>query len=132
MILNPRRFVLPGTYTAQSSDCRQSQTFEYTLYKEDCTCEVYIPNAFSPNFDGRNDQLSLFTDCSIESINYTVYDRWGELIFQSDIPYQWWDGTFRGVPCLTGVYVLQVKARLSDSIGFGFEYEQTQSITLLR
>ncbi len=65
---------------------------------------LFVPTAFSPNGDGRNDTWSLigieaFPQCSVR-----IYDRWGELIFQA-MPYvQPWDGSYRGKSVVPGVY----------------------------
>ena len=56
--------------------------------------DVYIPNAFTPNGDGRNDIfIPVFNDTlKIEDYNLEIYDRFGIQIFQSDNPNVGWDG----------------------------------------
>lgn len=62
---------------------------------------LYIPNAFTPNYDGTNDFFTAYTNPSIQLLNIEIYDRWGELIF-SGIE---WSGDFDGQQCLPGTYV---------------------------
>jgi gliding motility-associated-like protein len=73
----------------------------------------YIPNAFTPNRDGTNE---VFKGIGIGIKSYTlmIFDRWGELIFQSDNLEQGWDGTFKGKGgeiVQEGVYVWKVQLR---------------------
>jgi adhesin/invasin len=59
---------------------------------------IYVPRAFSPNNDGTNDLLKPIL-VGIQTFHYfTVYNRWGNIIFTTTDPNQGWDGTFKGVP----------------------------------
>ncbi len=62
-----------------------------------------IPNAFTPNADGINDQVCFNTNEIVE-FHISIFNRWGEKVFESDDPSQCWDGTYRGHHCLPGVY----------------------------
>jgi gliding motility-associated-like protein len=65
----------------------------------------YVPNAFSPNGDGINDMFLVYGP-QIEDGTLTVYDRWGEQIFQTQQPLTTgWDGTFKGEPMNPAVFV---------------------------
>ncbi len=67
--------------------------------------EIYVPTAFTPNGDGKNDRFYPFP-VGIRAINYfRVFNRWGQLIFSSNTLYQGWDGKIQGVDQPTGVYV---------------------------
>jgi trimeric autotransporter adhesin len=56
---------------------------------------VYIPNSFTPNGDGLNDELAVF-GFGFSDLQMTVYDRWGRLIFKSNGDQQSWDGKIYG------------------------------------
>lgn len=58
--------------------------------------DIYIPNAFSPDGDNRNDYWKpIFDDTlSIEDYELMVFTRSGEVIFQTKDPFQWWDGSY--------------------------------------
>lgn len=81
-------------------------------------CPIYIPNAFSPNADGINDFFEAFTNSNYDVgvIRYAIFDRWGELLWDSSAftlhtasSNHWWDGNFRGRPCMVGVYVYLIE-----------------------
>lgn len=74
---------------------------------------VLVPSAFSPNGDGINDYLQVFGK-GIKTIDMRVYNRWGELIYQTkdaDMP---WDGTYKGQKCSPGVYAYAVEVTFLD------------------
>lgn len=57
--------------------------------------ELYIPTAFSPNDDGQNDILYVMGNC-ITNLQFAIFDRWGEKVFETTDPANGWDGTFNG------------------------------------
>jgi gliding motility-associated-like protein len=75
-----------------------------------------VPNAFTPNGDGFNDQLCLYgwDDCVAEFL-VTIYDRWGEKVFQSTDPSFCWDGVFRGNQLDPAVFVYFIVAKYETS-----------------
>ena len=84
---------------------------------------VYIPTAFSPNFDGINDQFYIqAADNNARVVQLQIFDRWGNALFDfKDSPVNdpdfGWDGTFRGKRMNAGVYVYKALIRFPD----GFE-----------
>ncbi len=76
--------------------------------KEDI-CDVFVPTLFTPNGDGNNDRagVSMSGDCfrKLEKYVFKIYNRWGEQVFSANIPFEDWDGTFRGKDAPVGVYV---------------------------
>lgn len=79
---------------------------------------LYVPNAFSPNFDGVNDYFQLFPSCVVATIKkLEVFDRWGGTVFSSG-PInptnirEFWDGQRNGKPASTGVYIWQTEIGL--------------------
>jgi gliding motility-associated-like protein len=81
---------------------------------------LFIPNAFSPNDDGKNDIHDVYTNNNVANIKrYLVFDRWGNLVCNKEnIPQRWtkfgWDGTFRGQKMQTGVYVYMIEVEFID------------------
>ena len=65
---------------------------------------VFIPNAFSPNGDGQNDQLC-FKGEWIVSFHIAIFSRWGEKVFETNDINECWDGTYKGRKCQSGVYM---------------------------
>ena len=100
------------TYTVTVTDefgCSLSK--EVTIEVVPLECDeplVFVPNSFTPNGDGKNDIL--FVRSSIlKEFTFRIYNRWGELIFESSSLDKGWDGTFRGMHCEQGVYDYYLK-----------------------
>jgi gliding motility-associated-like protein len=75
---------------------------------------VFVPNVFSPNTDGSNDELKVFPSFGVEKILYfSVYDRWGNQLFEvkdfAPQDFKSWDGTYRSVESEKGVYSYMVR-----------------------
>ncbi len=70
---------------------------------------VFLPNAFSPNGDGINDFFKPI--CSGLSIyQFEIYDRWGQLLYTDSPESRGWDGTFRGIPLGSDIYIYRLSA----------------------
>ncbi len=96
---------------------------------------VYIPNIFSPNYDGRNDYFTVFAPFpNVQVIEeLMILDRWGEQVFSgTNLPPNettaGWDGTFRGKRMQKGVYIYLAKVRFLD----GAVLEYAGDLTLIR
>jgi gliding motility-associated-like protein len=91
---------------------------------------VTIPSAFSPNNFGAeiNNTFSILVDETVSNIDFFIYDRWGELIFESDNLYFSWDGTYKGDNCMPGIYAYQMVVIYND----GLKKIKTGNITLFR
>ncbi|MEA3444135.1 MAG: CotH kinase family protein [Bacteroidota bacterium] len=84
----------PGNYWVIVTNSCGSSFDEINV---DCDCEVIIPNAFSPNGDGINDEFIITGKGIIpESFKLMIYDRWGKLVFESNNLYKHWDGKING------------------------------------
>lgn len=121
----------PGTYQARSRSCTDPVVIDYTLEKEACQCQVYVPTAFSPNDDGINDQLEVFSDCALDEVEVSVFSRWGDRIFHSTTPGKWWDGRVGRKHLPVGVYVVVVTYRWTDSDGSIQDGRLAQDVTLV-
>jgi gliding motility-associated-like protein len=88
---------------------------------------VGIPTAFSPNGDGLNDVLQIQGE-GIATFSISIYDRWGQRVFNSTDPTDTWDGTFNGKALNSGVFAYRVYVVLLD----GTEVSQSGNITLMR
>ncbi|MGQ7852853.1 Ig-like domain-containing protein [Pedobacter sp. WC2501] len=89
--------------------------------------QVYIPNAFTPNNDGKNDIFLIYGN-TISSAKMSIYTQWGQLIFQSDNVANGWDGTFKGVNQPIGVYVYMVDITFNN----GTTSLRKGTVTLIR
>lgn len=90
--------------TASVGDCVTSDSTLITI--EQCIpCEFYIPNAISPNDDGINDVLDIYSNCILDDFHLKIFDRWGSLIFTSNDPANRWNGRRSGEALNPGIYV---------------------------
>lgn len=108
--------------------CTQSDTIR--IFVKEIICDepyVFIPNAFSPNQDGKNDVLFVRGEV-IESIKLEIFDRWGEKVFQSMSLEEGWNGTFRGKDCQQGVYDYYLEVRCMGQQ----QFFKKGNVTLLR
>jgi gliding motility-associated-like protein len=69
-----------------------------------------IPNAFTPNGDGKNDEFKIYGTLSenIIKFNFQIFDRWGQMIFNTNDIEQGWDGKSKGQYCPPGIYVWEI------------------------
>lgn len=86
-----------------------------------------VPNAFTPGRFGENSVITV-KGFGIVSMNWKIYNRFGQLVFQSNTPYQGWDGTFNGVAQPMGVYAYTLDATFDD----GSKTTKKGDITLIR
>ena len=90
--------------------------------------DVQMPNAFTPGSEGMNNifrPVVLEGEITIDS--FDIYNRWGELVFQNDNP-EGWDGTFKGRPAASDVYLYKIVIRRAD----GSSFELQGNVTLIR
>ncbi len=86
-----------------------------------------VPSGFSPNEDGMNDTLYV-RGGPIKTLEFKVYNKWGQLIFSTNDPSQGWDGYWKGVMQPIGVYTYTMKAVTINEK----EYNKTGDVTLIR
>ena len=90
------------------------------------TREIFVPNAFTPNGDGKNDVVKVFGNY-IATIDFRIFNQWGQLIFQSTDLAIGWDGKHKGVLQPVGVYAYTLKVTRQD----GTEVTKKGAINLI-
>ena len=94
---------------SNASGCSDDICKVVTIYDE---LLIYVPNAFTPDGDGKNDVfLPIVAGIDPNSYEFFIFNRWGELIFETDVVGKGWDGTYRGKLSQQDVYVWKIKAR---------------------
>ncbi|NTW31801.1 MAG: gliding motility-associated C-terminal domain-containing protein [Bacteroidetes bacterium] len=88
---------------------------------------IFIPDAFSPNGDLENDILYVYSN-NIKEMDFCIYNRWGERVFESREVNKGWDGRYKNELCHTGVFVYWLRAMLKD----GKEVVKKGNVTLVR
>ena len=67
--------------------------------------DIFIPNSFTPNGDGINDKFEILAFSNYKLINFSIYNRWGQLLFKTSGTYNSWDGYYHGLIQPVGIYV---------------------------
>ncbi len=91
------------------------------------TDQVFVPNVFTPNGDGKNDVLLVFSNIT-QSLHFQVFNQWGEKVFETDDKSIGWTGTYKGKPQPSGVYVYTLKLVTTA----GLVIDRKGSVTLVR
>jgi gliding motility-associated-like protein len=92
--------------------------------------EFIIPNAFTPNEDGLNDDFHILNPIFYPSFTFDIYNRWGQMVFSTNDVLQGWDGTFDNIAQEIGMYIWVVKYEKANQPGQVFSLRGT--VTLLR
>lgn len=77
--------------------------------------DLYIPNAFTPNSDGKNDQWVIAALGAYPQAKTIIYNRYGEVVFEAQSAYQYWNGTYKGKPIAMGVYTYVIDLRNGEA-----------------
>jgi gliding motility-associated-like protein len=117
-------YIVTGT---DANGCSGSDTV--TVYVQAVCGDLFVPNIFSPNGNGpsANENLCVYGNC-ISELHYAVYNRWGELVFETTSTDICWDGMYKGKPAISGVYAYKLYAILFD----GEVVETSGNLTLVR
>jgi gliding motility-associated-like protein len=98
-----------GIYSLQlSNECGSSRD-TVSIEDKECSCFVYLSNSFTPDQDEFNNSYGPKHDCSFIAFNLKIYNRWGEMIWESNDPDAQWDGTYQGKTAPQGVYIYKLK-----------------------
>jgi gliding motility-associated-like protein len=121
-----------GVYYVTVSNSCGSLTESSTITFNDCDCRIVMPNAFTPNGDGNNDLFGSDFKCdNAKFFDMSIFNRWGERVFQTNDLYGTWDGKYKGVMQEPGVYVYY-----ANFVGLDHGKEKTfkmkGSVTLIR
>jgi gliding motility-associated-like protein len=113
----PNPVATPDTTTmyyvllTDDNGCKSTDSMLVTV---DESAGWYLPNAFTPDNNGVNDFL-YFYGTGVKDFRLSVFDRWGEQVFETTDFKNGWDGTFKNKPVLAGVYVYQLTITFKSS-----------------
>ncbi|MBK8506445.1 MAG: gliding motility-associated C-terminal domain-containing protein [Saprospiraceae bacterium] len=97
------------------NQCGQVEVSSSVQYVNCEPCAIFVPNAFTPDGDGINDELQVFTDCDLQSFTLKIFDRWGNLIHQSGDQHASWDGrTYGSDSKATDIFVYLVQYEVQE------------------
>ncbi|MEM6397945.1 MAG: gliding motility-associated C-terminal domain-containing protein [Bacteroidota bacterium] len=122
-VRNPTIFPLDSRlYTLEVTNANGCQAFGEIFIEVDANRNVYIPNAFTPNRDGRNEDFRIYACQGVSNINRVqIFDRWGGLMYDEENldpncldGIRTWDGTKNGRPLNPNVFVYMVEVEFLD------------------
>ncbi|MBK7406767.1 MAG: gliding motility-associated C-terminal domain-containing protein [Saprospirales bacterium] len=95
----------PGMVWLEVTDANGCKAKDSVLVLTFCPSRFYVPNIFSPNYDGVNDLFQIYPEKKVFQFSMKVFDRWGELIFETQDLEDGWDGTYRGKTARPDMYM---------------------------
>jgi gliding motility-associated-like protein len=125
----------PGSFWVElSNDCQTvRRNFTITFEQADLSSQMFVPNIFTPNGDGINDFMEPFLKNTNETVIelFQIFDRWGNVIYETDDSTPQWDGKFQGNMLNPGVYTWHIRARINACHNME-EIYKFGDVTLLR
>lgn len=107
-VLGTRKYRVTAYKNGNPGITSTSNTVEVIPYMS-----IYIPNSFTPNGDGLNDTFGAHGE-AISDFQMQVFNRWGQVVFETANVTQRWDGTYEGVKVPQGSYVYKLTAKGSN------------------
>ena len=107
--------IAPIIFKGYKDACFNTDTLGLVL-----DCELYIPTAFSPNNDDSNDFFGLLP-INISTLSMRIFNRWGELIYETNDINKGWDGTYKGQPCQMDNYIYYATGIKKDNKSFSIK-----------
>ena len=119
----------PGLYWLRATDQNNCTGSDSVLVSaKQCMKGLYVPSAFSPNLDGRNDLFRPLVFGNVTRFQWTIYNRFGQIIFTSKDPSKGWDGKVKGLLQNTGSFVWVCRFQFAGET----EQVKTGSVILVR
>jgi len=126
-VASPTSTTLYHVSVSSAEGCTVTDSIQVLVIKDPSQFGFQLPSAFTPNGDGLNDCFGLSSWGGVTDVRFYIYNRWGELIFFSTDPSKCWDGTYKGQPLGTEVFVYQAYAN-----SFCGKIYRTGTVTLIR
>ncbi len=127
-LANPEETTDYTVLVTQDNGCEVLGLVTITVLNPSCIEPyVYIPNGFTPNGDGLNDELEVYGN-SIDEMYLAIYNRWGQKIFEANSQSEKWDGTFNGKPLPPDVFGYYLQVRCLN----GEEFFKKGNITIVK
>jgi gliding motility-associated-like protein len=111
LVVSPTANTVYKVRAMSANGCMAEDSIEVKVNKGDPDGGYLMPSAFTPNNDGKNDCFGVSAWGQVTDLRFQIYNRWGELVFQTTDPSLCWDGTYKGVPQSAAAFVYQVTAK---------------------
>jgi len=114
----------PGTYWATATNGCGSDGDTMQIDYRRCNCDLYIPDSFTPDQSGTNETLRILAnpECDLAQYTLSIFDRWGQLIFETQNIEFDWDGNLKGKPVPPGIYAYRLSYKFDKTpqkLGWG-------------
>ncbi len=118
-----------GVYSVNVTDANGCTATDEIVLIYECMATLFAPNVFTPNSDGKNEVFYVVSQ-NVSEYSLLIFNRWGQLLFESNDVAVGWDGTVEGgTPVPDGVYVYVVKYKECDKTA---TKSKTGHVTVLR
>jgi gliding motility-associated-like protein len=101
-----------GHYSVRVTNVCGSTTAE--IFIKERICQIFFPNAFTPNGDGKNDAFKILNTNNLKDYQLSIYNRFGQKVFETFDFSTGWNGTYKDKPAETGAYVWYCQFRQHD------------------
>ena len=122
----------PGSYNVTLTNGKNCSITDHVKIKELCITKVFVPNAFTPFNEDDNNDIFLAKGTNVSDFHMMIFNRWGELMFESFDINHGWDATYKGHEVQIDVYVWKLDWRGNEQ---GDKYAKNQklgSVTVIR
>lgn len=113
--ISPTETTIYTLVVTDSAGCASAKQIVVRVLN-DCEGKFYIPTAFSPNDDGHNDIFRIIHPGDLNLIDFKVFNRWGEVVFETEDPSKGWDGIYKGVPQDLAVFAYYARMTCGQEI----------------
>ncbi len=120
-----------GTYSVTLTNGNNCSITDNINIQEKCISVIYGPNAFTPNGDGVNDFFT-FKGIKLNDFHLMIFNRWGEMLFESYDINKGWDGTYKGNDAQIDVYIWKIDVTPVKESESDFKYINVGSVALIR
>ncbi len=119
-----------GKYWVTATNLCGSYSDSITIQFRDKNCRLWLPTAFSPNRDGKNEIYKPIT-YGVTEMTYEIFNRWGEKVFIGDLNSPGWDATYKGEPVYESYFLIIVNYSFVNS-GKKFNFTEKEVFYLLK
>lgn len=92
---------------------------------------IGIPNAFTPNGDGLNDEFRIVSNIILDEFLMQIFNRWGQLVYETSDQHKGWDGTYNGNKLKTGSYVWKISYKFEHGGSYNNNAVKTGTVTII-
>lgn len=118
----------PTTYVVSGLADNGCRNYDSVRINIDYRDNLFIPSAFSPNGDGKNDEFRIANFSFQKLQEFRVFNRWGQEIFSTNDGHKGWDGRWKGIPQDIGSYNYIIRVAFPD----GYTETYKGDVTLIR